>query len=292
MLLRRPIVRLSILLALAWGLSCDRGGAEAGPTAGRPERIVSLSPALTEILFAIGAGDRVVGITDHCDFPPDALGRPRVGGYANPSVESVLALRPDLVVASPGPGNREAVRAMERAGLPVAVFDSETLEETLATIRAVARATGAEARGETLVRRMRERIDAVAGRVAAFPRVRTLFCLQVEPIVAAGRGTLPAEIVEAAGGENVVAEARYPRLGIESVIALGPDVILQSRMDVPDEERRDAGAEFWKRWPELPAVRSGRVRTLSGSSALRPGPRVADAVEEIAEILHGTDARR
>jgi iron complex transport system substrate-binding protein len=276
---------------LAWGPSCDRGREETGAAPGRPERIVSLSPALTEILFAVGAGGRVVGITDYCDFPPDALGLPRVGGYANPSVESVLALRPDLVVASPGPGNREAVRALERAGVRVAIFESETLEETFATIRAVARATGVDTRGDAVVRRMRERIDAVAGRVAALPRVRTLFCLQVDPIIAAGRGTLPAQILEAAGGENVVVNARYPRLGIESVIALGPDVIVQSRMDVPEEGKRDAAVDYWKRWPDLPAVRFGRVRPLQGSAALRPGPRVADAVEEIAEILHGTDAR-
>lgn len=291
MLVRRLIGLLAIVLALAWGPSCDRAPGEAGTAPHRAERIVSLSPALTEILFAVGAGDRVVGITDFCDFPTDALGLPRVGGYANPSVESVLALRPDLVVASPGPGNREAVRSLERAGLRVAIFESETLGETLATIRAVARATGTEGRGEAVVRRLRERIDAVAARVAALPRVRTLFCLQVEPIIAAGRGTLPAEILEAAGGENVVAEARYPRLGIESVIALGPDVIVQSRMDVPEEGERDAAADYWKRWPDLPAVRTGRVRMLPGSAALRPGPRVADAVEEIAEILHGTDAR-
>jgi iron complex transport system substrate-binding protein len=280
-----------IVLALAWGSSCDRSREDAGPGLDRPRRIVSLSPALTEILFAVGAGDRVVGITDYCDYPPDALGLPRVGGYANPSVESVLALRPDLVVASPGPGNREAVRAMERAGLRVAVFESETLEETLATIRAVARAAGAEARGEAIVRRTRERIDAVSGRVAALPRVRTLFCLQIDPIIAAGGGTLPAQILEAAGGENVVAAARYPRLGIESVIALGPEVIVQSRMDVPEDGARDAAVDYWTRWPDLPAVRTGRVRMLPGSAALRPGPRVADAVEEIAEILHGAGAR-
>lgn len=291
MLLRQPILPLAIVLALAWGASCDRGRGDEGPAPGRPERIVSLSPALTEILFAVGVGDRVVGITDYCDFPPDALHLPRVGGYANPSIESVLALHPDLVVASPGPGNREAVRAMERAGLRVAIFESETLEETFATIRSVARAAGAEARGDAVVRRMRERIDAVAGRVAALPRVRTLFCLQVEPIIAAGRGTLPAQILEAAGGENVVADARYPRLGIESVIALGPDVIVQSRMDVPEEGERDAGMDYWQRWSDLPAVQNGRVRMLPGSAALRPGPRVADAVEEIAEVLHDAGAR-
>lgn len=291
MLLRRPILPLAVVLALAWGLSCDRGPEEAGASPERPERIVSLSPALTEILFAVGAGDRVVGITDYCDWPPDALDRPRVGGYANPSVEAVLALRPDLVVASPGPGNREAVRAMERAGLRVAIFESETLEETLATVRSVARAAGAEARGEAVVRRMKQRIDSVSGRVAHLPRVRTLFCLQVEPIIAAGRGTLPAQILEAAGGENVLADPRYPRLGIESVVALGPDVILQSRMDLPGEGERNAGMDYWQRWPDLPAVKSGRVRMLPGSAALRPGPRVADAVEEIAELLHGTSAR-
>ena len=278
-----------MLAGAALALSaCGAAGPNVRESSASPNRIVSLSPALTEILFAVGAGDRVVGVTDFCDWPPEAASRSRVGGFANPSIESVLALRPDLVLASPGPGNRDAVLAMERAGLRVTIAESETLGETYSAIEEVGRSVGAPERAAELIEEIRGRIEAVSRRLAGSDPVPTLFCLQVDPIMAAGAGTLPSEILEAAGGRNVVAEARYPRLGIESVMALEPRAILQSRMDVPEEGEEDMALRFWSRWAELPAVRDGRVFLLPGSAALRPGPRVADAVEQIAALLHPT----
>jgi iron complex transport system substrate-binding protein len=175
---------------------------------------------------------------------------------------------------------------MERAGLRVQIVRSENIRQTLEAISEVSRAIGEEARGASLVKEIRSRLDALSRRYADRPRVRALFCLQVEPIVAAGSGTLPSELLEAAGGENVVDDERYPRMGIEAVIALGPEVILQSRMDVPAGSDDDPVAAYWSRWPDVPAVRSGRVRLLEDSKALRPGPRIADAAEEIARLLH------
>lgn len=286
--MRRPFV-LALIACLASSVWACRAGTAPGAAASPPSRIVSLTPALTEILFALDLGDRVVGVTQFCDYPPEAKTRPKVGGYSNPSVEAVLALKPDLVVVSPGPGNRDAARAIERAGTRIAVVPAETLGETLAAIDAVAVAAGVPERGRALVGRVRGRIDAVKRRIAGAPRVAVLFSVQTDPVIAAGTGTLPSELLEAAGGRNVVDAPRYPRLGIESVVALAPEVVLQARMDAVGS---DGSAEraFWQAWRAIPAVRDGRVVVLPDDVALRPGPRVADAVEELGAILHPVEA--
>jgi hypothetical protein len=141
---------------------------------------------------------------------------------------------------------------------------------------------------------VRERLDTVARQVAGEPRVPTLFCIQTEPIIAAGRGTLPAQLLEIAGGRNIVLEPRYPRLGLESVVAAKPALILQARMDVPSTGSELAEEAFWARWPQIPAVAAHRVVVLDAGLALRPGPRVADAAERCGvalryrgERLHG-----
>jgi iron complex transport system substrate-binding protein len=282
-LLDRIVLMIGLLAAL---FSCATPPGTASGQASVPQRIVSLTPALTEILFAVGAGERVVGVTQYCDFPPEAKNRAKVGGYVNPSVEAVLALKPDLVIVSPGPGNRDAALAMRRAGLRLESVPAETLADSLAAIELVAGFTGNEAAGRDLAARVRTRLDAVAKRVAGVPRVRTLFCIQTDPIIAAGRDTLPSQLLELAGGTNVVEPERYPRLDVEAVAGAKPEVILQARMDLA---QGDAHAEdvFWKRWPSIPAVARGRVVVLPDDLTLRPGPRVADAAEELASILHG-----
>lgn len=286
----RALLRIVLPLGLlAAALACVQPPAPAGLPGKSPQRIVSLTPALTEILFAVGAGDRVVGVTQYCDFPPAAKAKPKVGGYVNPSVESVLALKPDLVLVSPGPGNRDSALAMQRAGLTLEIVPSETLPESLAAIEAVARVVGLEATGNDLAASVRARLDAVAKRVSGAPRVPTLFCVQTDPVIAAGRDTLPSQLLEIAGGSNVVAALRYPRLDVEAVTAARPELILQARMDVADGTKHNEDT-FWKRWTAIPAVAHGRVVVLPDDLALRPGPRVADAAEELAGILHGNAA--
>ena len=234
----------------------------------------------------MGAGDRVAGVTQYCDFPPVAKTKPKVGGYVNPSVESVLALKPDLVLVSPGPGNRDSALAMRRAGLRLEIVPAETLEDSLAAIELVARHAGAEAAGRDLAAAVRARLDTVAKKVAGTRRVRTFFCIQTDPIIAAGRDTLPSQILELAGGWNVVEAPRYPRLDVEAVAGARPELILQARMDLASGDPHTEGA-FWKRWPSIPAVARGRVVVLPSDLTLRPGPRVAEAAEELFAILHG-----
>jgi len=283
----RPLFRVAFLFGLlAAAFSCAKQEAPAGSTTAAARRIVSLTPALTETLFAIGAGERVVGVTQFCDFPPEAKAKPKVGGYVNPSVEAVLTLSPDLVLVSPGPGNRDAALAMRRAGLRVEIVPAETLEDSLAAIEAVGRLVGDEAKARELAAAVKAQLDAVAARVAAMPSVRTFFCIQTDPIIAAGRDTLPSQLLTLAGGVNVVDLERYPRLDIEAVAGAKPELILQARMDLSAGSAHAEDA-FWKRWPSIPAVSAGRVVVLPDDLTLRPGPRVGAAAEELAAILHG-----
>lgn len=281
----RRLLVLAVAFTLAWVSGCGTTPPDRADAA-ESRRIVSLAPALTEILFALELGDRVVGVTSFCDWPPEAREKPKVGGYSDPSVETILGIRPDLVVVSPGPGNRDAALALERAGIRVEVVPAETLAETLAAFGLVAKAAGVPSRGEELARRVRADLDRVAAGVAARPKVRTLFSVQTDPVIVAGSGTLPSELLEIAGGTNVVTLPRYPRLGMETVLELAPETILQSRMDAPEPGREGSEAAFWRRWTSIPAVRNGRVVVLDNPLALRPGPRVAEAAAQLAALLH------
>ncbi|HEX5045263.1 MAG TPA: helical backbone metal receptor [Candidatus Polarisedimenticolaceae bacterium] len=251
-----------------------------------PQRIVSLTPAITETLFALGLGDRVVGVTRFCDYPPAARTKPQVGGYADPDVEAVVALSPDLVLISPNVGNRDGALALRRAGIRVEVVAGERLDDTYAALERIGVLCGVAERGRALAARVRGQVEAATATVRGRAPTRALFCLQTDPVIAAGRDTLPSEILERAGGLNVVSAPRYPQLGMEAVIAAAPEVILQTRMDVRESDPSSRPASFWSRWRTLPAVAAGRVIVFDGTPALRPGPRVGEAVAQLATYLH------
>src|SRR2546422_2917189 len=215
-------VRFSAILAAAALGACAR--APPSPPAGPPARIVSLAPSITEIVYALGAGERLVGVCAQCDYPAAVASVPRVGGYLVPSVEVTLAARPDLVIATPSPGNREAVRAIERAGVRVLVVHDRTLADLWDSIRGIAGALGTPAAGERLVADVTARLGEVRARVADLPPRRVLGIVGHRPLVAVGRGTLQDELLTMAGGVNVAAGAGQggATLTLPLVVAPGP----------------------------------------------------------------------
>jgi iron complex transport system substrate-binding protein len=275
---------MAFMALVVVGCGGDETADEVGGTA--PRRIVSLAPALTEILFALGVGDRVVGVTTYCDYPAEVAEIERVGGFVNPSVEAVLALEPDLVLVSPAAGNRDAAFAMRRAGARLEVVSAETLQDSFDAIERVGELCGIPDRGRRLAEDVRARIEDASSRVAEREPVRVLFSIQLDPLIVAGRGTLPVELVELAGGVSVIDAERYPMVGMELVVGESPEVIIQARMDTPQEGAERAAYEFWSRWPAIPAVRNERLLVIDGTTALRAGPRVADAVDALARALH------
>ena len=274
-------MRFLAWLALALGVACD-----AVPPASPPapvRRLVSLAPSVTEVIYGLGAGDRLVGVCGQCDYPDAVTRLPRVGGYLAPSVEAVLGARPDLVVVVPSPGNREAVRAIERAGVRVLVVKDRTLEDLWPQIRALAAALDIADAGERLVATVSAGLESVRRRVAGLPRQRALLVVGHSPLVVAGRGTLQDELLTLVGGVNVAADAggAWPQVSLELVVDRAPEVILDAAMGT-----EEGGRELFAALTTVPAVRDGRIVAVRDDALFRAGPRVAAAASTLAAAVH------
>lgn len=248
-------------------------------------RVVSLSPSTSETLYAIGAGDRLVGRSRYCDYPKEVLALPQVGGYTDPNLEAILALRPNLVIGARGPAGAGLSEQLEGHGIATYMPETETFAQIDAMVRGVGARTGHAEAAEALVGRMHAREDAVARAVASEKRPRVLLVFGLTPIVVAGPESFGAEMVSRAGGDNVVTSGgRYPVLGIEQVLASDPDVVLNAAIaEAHGAERIHVEAPGWGK---LRAVREGRVVAITDESVLRPGPRVGEAVAVVARALH------
>jgi iron complex transport system substrate-binding protein len=248
-----------------------------------PSRVVALAPSLTEIVYGLGEGHRVVGACAQCDYPDAAVRVPRVGGYLAPSVEAILGVRPDLVLAVPSPGNREAVRTLERAGVRVLVTGDRTLDDLWRAIDSVARSLGIPDRGEAMVARVRAELDHVRSRVEGLPPRRVLLVVGHRPLIVAGGGTLQDELVRLAGGVNVAADAgtAFPQVPMELVVARAPDVILDAAMGT-----EAGGRDLFAALDTVPAVRDRRIVPLAPDALFRAGPRVGEAAALLADAIH------
>jgi iron complex transport system substrate-binding protein len=250
-----------------------------------PRRIVSLVPGVTEMLFAIGADDRLVGRTDFCDYPAAARAKPSVGGMVAPSLELLVALKPDLVVVTSS-GNSDDTRVqLERLRLPVYLIDPHGLSDVFRTMERLGDLTERRARADEMVAGLQGRVRAVAARVAARPRPRVLYVVWPDPLIVPGRGAAVTELIALAGGDSLTAEGPegYPRYSVEAAVAGAPDVIVLAR--------HGAGVapyarDKWERFAGLPAIRAGRLHAVDGDLFHRFGPRVVDALEILARLLH------
>jgi len=277
------------LLAVAVG--CQAPRARAGRDAGdkAPARIVSLAPSLTETIFALGAGERLVGVTDYCDYPPEVSCIARVGGFVNPNLEAIIALRPDLVVAVPNGGAKPLVERLGQLGIPVLIVQVYTLADIDVAIRDVGRAIRAPDRAEALIARMHRSMERVEERLRGRPRRRVILVWEQQPLIVGGAGTYIDELIEKAGGENIAAasQGRFPHYGIEEVVAEGPEVILDAFMlSDASAASSEARRRFWDRWPTIPAVRTGEIHFIETFTVVRPGPRIPEALEILARAIH------
>ena len=257
-----------------------------------PQRIVSLVPALTEMLFTIGAGPQVVAVSSYDEWPPAVLDLPRVGALLDPDTERILALDPDMVITYGSQGEVEGQFA--RAGIEVFSYRHGGLQTVLDTMRALGRATGHAAEADAAVRDIEARLDAVRRAVAGRGRPRTLLVFERQPlelrqVYASGGVGFLHDILETAGGANVFAdidsEATQP--SVETILVRAPDVVLEVRPnEAPDADRQRGERAVWNVLGSIPAVRDDRVHFLYGDYLVVPGPRVADVAEAVARALH------
>lgn len=251
-------------------------------------RIVSLSPACTEVLFAVGAADHVVGVTAYCDYPPAAAAKPKVGGFSGKSIsiETIVALGPDLVVVE-GQMHERVMKLLDSARIPVYAAAAERLEDVYRIIEQLGALSGRGEDGIRAAASLRGRVEAVRARTAgAASRPTGFWIVWDEPLMTAGGATFIGEAMEAAGGRNAFADStdQYPTVSFESVLSRDPDWLLSGT---------DHGAKLDTRslalrqgWRSLRAVKEGRIALIDADSINRAGPRLADAIESLARVFH------
>jgi iron complex transport system substrate-binding protein len=276
------------LLALSSSPPARGGAADSAP----PQRVVSLVPAVTEMLFAIGAGARIVGVSSFDSYPPEVGRIARVGGLIDPDVERILSLRPDLVIVY---GTQEDLpRQLARAGIALFVYRHGGLADVTRTMRDLGRRVGNAVQADGVTARIEADLAGIRTRVESRPRPRTLIVFGREPLslrnlYASGGVGFLHDMLEVAGGTNIFANLRREsvRVNMESLLAARPEVVLDLRVDEglsPGRLRQER--DLWNRLPAIPAVRSGRVHVLTGQHLVVPGPRVVGVVEAMARALH------
>ena len=244
------------------------------------ERVVSLAPNLTENIFAVGAGDRLVGVTTFCNFPEAAAKIVKVGDTMNPNIETIIALKPQIVFVSTASQIETFTKTLEASNITVFVTNPKDLSGVLANLRQLGEIFGTMERTSVLLNELQERILAVDERVRDKPKTKTFVQISKEPLFTVGKESFLTEIVERAGGDSVtkaVATA-YPKISKETVLALNPDAIILS--ESPDNTEPN---DIFK---NSPAMKNKKVFKINADIISRPSPRIIDALEQIADVLH------
>jgi iron complex transport system substrate-binding protein len=280
----------ALLLLLCAG--CRGVGPVAPSSAGKPARIISLTPSTTEILYGVGAFDRVVAVSDYCSYPSDANKLPRVGGWNNPNMEQIASLRPDLVVFSDAQAQFVKDK-VEAAGIKTLSVPSQTLEDAYKSIELVGRATGDEEAARKLLEQTRASVETVRLVTERLPRRRVLCVVDRVPgtlrdLYTAGGDSFIAQLIRVAGGEPVSPPTGegWGKLQKEAVVALDPDVILDLMMHKDAGNFDEDTLAVWRELPTLRAVREGRVHPVRDETVLHPSQLVGDSARKFAELIH------
>ena len=283
---------LITLLLAAPALADIAAGDDSGrtPRLTHPaRRIVSLSPHITENLFAIGAGNRVVGTVEFSNYPEEAKQIRRIGSYEKIDLEAVAALRPDLVIAWESGNIASHVARLKAIGLPVAVTETRRIEDVPADLERLGALTGLEA-SRAVAARFRERLAALRAGHAGRPPVRVFYQVWNQPLMTVGGGQIISDAIRLCGGENVFAALKQMAapVTVESVLAADPEAIVASGMG----EERPEWLDEWRRWPRLTAVARGNLFFVHPDHIQRHTPRILDGIERLCRHLETARARR
>jgi iron complex transport system substrate-binding protein len=276
-------LRLICLLLCAWSLLAA------------PQRIVSTGPSITELLFALGLGPKVVGTTQYCNYPPEAKKIRRIGTWMTYNMEAILETRPDLVIVQKtGIHDDAKFKAMSLRTLLVQL---DSIQAILDSIQAIGAATGTQTRAAQLVGDIRRELDTVRKRVAGRPAVRVMFVVgrapgALEGIIAVGKRSYLSEVMEIAGGRNIFEDSivGYPKVGMEEILSRNPEVIIDMGEHADASSLTDAQRQkeiaMWRKYPSLAAAKNNRTHIVSSDLYVHPGPRVIELARVMAELFH------
>jgi iron complex transport system substrate-binding protein len=288
---RPPRSYCKLLLFL---LACLFAGASA---LAEPERIVSTSPSITEVLFALGLGPHVVGVSNYCEYPPQVKDLPKVGTYLRPDAERIARLKPDLVIVHKLPN--DLTNRLAALHIAYAEVDRGGLTDAYSEIRQIGEATGAKEQAEKLITTMNTRLDEIRAQTAEKKKPRVIFVIGRDPgtlsnLIVVGRDNFLNELIQVAGGTNVIAEESsqpYPHISLETILRSQPDVLIDmGDMGSGPEERERKAKEnraLWDAVPNLSAVKEGHVYCLTSTAFVVPGPRAVEAAEILFTVLQG-----
>ena len=251
-----------------------------------PQRIVSLVPSATEMIFALGGEARLVGRTDFCDHPAAAAAKPSVGGMINPNLETIVTLKPDLVIVTSSGNRAETFTQLTRLRIPVYQVAAERIAEVKDVARRLGTLTGRESAVGPLLDQIDRRVARVREAVKPFGRPRILYVLWPDPLIVPGSRSLVTELIDIAGGHSITAADAedYPRYSLEAAVAKSPEIIV-----LANHGSRGSGPialDRWKRLTSLPAIKTGRIHSVDGNLMHRYGPRVLEGLEQLARALH------
>ena len=283
---KKSLILIAAVLYVASGFSRAHISANAQTV---PQRIISIIPSTTEMLFAMGAGPRVIGVGNFDRYPPEALTRAKVGGLVDPDIERIISLKPDLVVVY---GTQTDLQSqLKRAAIPMFLYQHAGLSDITATIRDLGARVGSARESTDLANRIEADLADVERRVAGRPRPRTLLVFgrdaeTLRGIYASGGIGFLHDMLEAAGGVNVFADVKRQSIQATSELAVAraPEVIVEIGIDTASSSARNLRA--WDVLPSIPAVRTKRIYELRGDGMMNPGPRIAQSVRRVAEVLH------
>jgi iron complex transport system substrate-binding protein len=250
-----------------------------------PTRVVSLAPSITEMLFALGLDEHIVGVTDFCNYPVAALAKPKVG-YTRPNIEALLSLRPDIVAAPSEFLRADVLAKLEELKVPVFILRARSLEDVFTHIHLLGRIFDRSAAADALTRHMRERLEQLTRQLDATEHTRVLYVLSSQPLITVGPDSYIHQMIGLAHGINIAAKASgaYPHLSMETVLEQNPEVLIFPvglTESVPESER-----QTWNRWTGVSAVQHRRLHVVSSDALNRPGPRVLDGLEQLARAIH------
>lgn len=288
-----PLYLSTLLIGLLLFISSNVYGATFTDEVGRtlnikapPQRIVSLAPSVTEMLFAVGLEEKIVGVSTYCNYPPGALKKEKIGGYITPSLEKIISLKPDLVIGTADGELQPFVNKMAGLGIPVYIINPRSMSGTMVSIGNIGGITFSQNAAKGLVNSMQEKVQAVKEKIKGRPRLRVLHVMAYDPLISSGKGTFVDDLIRMAGGVNIAETAKggHPRLSMEEVIAQDPQVIILSSMKSRDPLTEQK--EWWARWKEISAVRTRMIHVIDADLIHRPSPRIVEGLEEMAKAIH------
>lgn len=250
------------------------------------KRIVSLAPSITEILFDLGLNEEIAGVTDFCDFPEAALNKPKIGGFVNPSIEKIVSLKPDLIIATRDGNRRETIHIIEDLGLSVYVINPKGFDGVMKTIKNIGEVVGRGDESRRMIRHMMIKKEHIITLTRSLPKPRVFFQVGEAPMITVGRETLANDLIRLAGGRSISENERmnYPLYSIETVISKAPEIIIISSM----ESKRNYLnlVKMWQNWKSIPAVKRKAIYVVDSNLVDRPSPRIVEGLEVIVRIIH------